>query len=359
MTQACLACNTEVKRNDKHVKCVMCKLKYHLRCSNLNSDAFTIINANANVNFTCNYCSKIDINSEIQELKVALSECMAEIRKQSDMISKITNDKGCNQDKLLYSEVAHRNEEILILKPVNEKQTNSVTRKDLVSNIDPSKLAVGVENVRNISKGAVLIKCADTHSRNTIKSKVEEVLNDKYQIENGVKRNPRVIIVGVEEDIINLEEENMKRALLEQNDLRNMANDIKIIAKFMTKNKKSGSIIIETEPTHFNTLLKMDKINLGWRKCKLYEYFNVRRCFKCLAYGHKAAECTQDVSCSKCAGNHNSNECNTESVMCINCVRASKKYKIKIDTEHNAFDKNCTCYKRAIEQATNKTNYAI
>ena len=42
------------------------------------------------------------------------------------------------------------------------------------------------------------------------------------------------------------------------------------------------------------------------------------RCFKCQGFGHTSGRCQNKESCARCAGDHNSRHCQTESVWCVN-----------------------------------------
>ena len=45
----------------------------------------------------------------------------------------------------------------------------------------------------------------------------------------------------------------------------------------------------------------------------------VRRCFKCQRYGHKAVVCKSKDRCGKCAGEHRTSACNGGHPLCVNC----------------------------------------
>ena len=60
------------------------------------------------------------------------------------------------------------------------------------------------------------------------------------------------------------------------------------------------------------------------------------RCFKCQGFGHTSGRCQNKESCARCAGDHNSRHCQTESVWCVNC-RGS----------HTARSTRCPVYLRA------------
>ena len=45
----------------------------------------------------------------------------------------------------------------------------------------------------------------------------------------------------------------------------------------------------------------------------------IKQCFKCQAYGHKASVCTRKARCEKCAQEHETRECQSETMLCANC----------------------------------------
>jgi len=47
--------------------------------------------------------------------------------------------------------------------------------------------------------------------------------------------------------------------------------------------------------------------------------FQVMQCFNCCEYGHRAANCKRKSRCGKCAGKHNTKECDSTTVQCVHC----------------------------------------
>jgi len=47
--------------------------------------------------------------------------------------------------------------------------------------------------------------------------------------------------------------------------------------------------------------------------------FQVMQCFNCCEYGHRAANCKRKPRCGKCAGKHNTKECDSTTVQCVHC----------------------------------------
>jgi len=44
--------------------------------------------------------------------------------------------------------------------------------------------------------------------------------------------------------------------------------------------KEEGSIIIELNKNIHRLMMKEKKMNVGWKKCSIFEQFNVKTCFK-------------------------------------------------------------------------------
>ena len=70
-----------------------------------------------------------------------------------------------------------------------------------------------------------------------------------------------------------------------------------------------------------------------------------------------AKNCNSAVVCGKCSSNHNTNDCNSGILTCINCVNASRALKIELGTNHSAFSSECHVYKRKIELEKHRVDY--
>lgn len=78
------------------------------------------------------------------------------------------------------------------------------------------------------------------------------------------------------------------------------------------------------------------KVNVGWRKYRVFNYFSVKRCFKCWGYYYIAKNCTRQETCHKCAGEHKADECKAKKRTCVNCMYTIKAYNLKINDEHDS-----------------------
>ncbi|KAK9720559.1 hypothetical protein QE152_g21975 [Popillia japonica] len=192
------------------------------------------------------------------------------------MLECLTKGENINTSRL-YSNVTKKNSEVLVVKPKHDKQSE-ITKKDVKTKINPGKLAVGVETVTNISSGGIGINCSNNESKEKIKDTVRKELGNKYEIIEPKLKNPKIIAVGIESEIIDQEDNEILDSIIKQNALReiddSIADQIKIIRKYKPKAKRDhGNIVIEVD---------------------------IIRCFKCMGFNHFAKDCRNDIACGKC-----------------------------------------------------------
>lgn len=115
--------------------------------------------------------------------------------------------------------------------------------------------------------------------------------------------------------------------------------------------RESGNIIVETDAETHKKLLNKGKVNLGWRKCKVYDFVSVLRCFKCWGFNHMAKHCRKEEICQHCAGNHKGNDCEAKRKKCINCMEKIRRYNNNnIKDDHEATDSKCPTYLKKMEE---------
>lgn len=71
---------------------------------------------------------------------------------------------------------------------------------------------------------------------------------------------------------------------------------------YKTKRRyKPFNAVIEVDVDVYNVLIFTGKVNLGWDKCAVFDGIFIRRCYKCLGFGHKSTECSGNNICADCA----------------------------------------------------------
>lgn len=400
----CGKCNEIVDdEDDDFVVCDgLCDKKYHIKCS-VGKTVYNKFVENENLLFLCEECRKFSIkslnghlrkimsylfildekldrqNSKMINLSTSLEEVQRDVKLKEipkEQHEQETEVKLCkvkqNVQKVSEGEYgteaihldATRNKSYsgaLMVKPVKEQNSN-ITRSDLADKIDPAKLEIGINSMKNIRNGGVLIDCGDKKARGIMSAKLGEEFGNKYKIEETKLRNPKIVIRGAENKYMECDDRKIIESIIAQNDLRVLDEDvetkIKVVRKYINRSKKNVcNIILETDCSLYERIKSWEKLNIGWRRCLMADYYNVVRCFKCAGYNHFSGECKNERVCFKCSGDHEGRECESTEHKCVNCMKKVESLKIDLDVNHTAYDENCPCYKRIIEAICRKTNF--
>jgi len=77
------------------------------------------------------------------------------------------------------------------------------------------------------------------------------------------------------------------------------------------------------------------------------KYVRIIRCYRCNCYGHMTNDCKFDEHCAKCSNRHDSRECNSVNLTCINCKSLNDK---SVDCNHSADSPKCQVYRNLLRQ---------
>lgn len=382
----CIKCKIKSTPKDSKniILCDICREYYCGECSGLNATEVRCMQfQKKNLIFNCPQCkegkaSMMKIEEKIMDQikrsyekfeNEILSKLFIELKNirvefessHKEILNKMQNEissKLGTGDQKSYSTVASSGlqtttNEVLVIKP-REKQESGKTKTELKQKIDPRELSIAVENMKEVKGGAVVINCCDKKTKEKIKEKVENEL-ENYKVEEGLQKYPKIIIRGIEEEFIGGTDQYIIDCIKEQNDLE--SNDIAVIKKFKQVGKRNhGNVILSVKNVALKEkICNEGKLNIGWRRCFVQEFFSVVRCFKCARYGHMAMKCENNTTCFKCSGNHKTSECESVFLKCINCREANIKFKKSLKVDHEANDPNCECYKRLVNLEARKT----
>lgn len=115
------------------------------------------------------------------------------------------------------------------------------------------------------------------------------------------------------------------------------------------------AIVIEMSELIHQHILKKGFLNMGWSRCKVFDYVKMTRCYKCWGFFHIAKYCKKDEVCGKCAGSHPTNDCNNDIVKCISCENDKNGLNLtEIEKSHYVKDKNCPSFKYFLDKLKRK-----
>lgn len=295
---------------------------------------------------------KMLIKEAVQEEITAIKQEMEDLRKmiRGGMHASVEGVHGSYSDI-----VKKKKENIIIIKP-KVQQESETTKKIIKEKIDIKNMPMGITKVRKGREGTVILGCETGEEINKLKDVMQSKLGENYNVTESRQRKTKIKIININEEEMELDGDELLDTIKRQNSMDE--SRISIVKKISKRKNtddsqprsKSGAIIIEVDEITHDLMLKKEKLNIGWRKCPVFDHVSIKRCFKCWGFYHIAKNCTRDETCHKCAGTHKASECRKKENKCVNCMIKIKTYNLKIKDDHDALDPECPTYKRAVEE---------
>jgi hypothetical protein len=237
---------------------------------------------------------------------------------------------------------------VLIVHPKENKK-----REDLLAALDTiDSSLIEIRDIKRISNGGLAITCENEAARDLLLDKINDCLPDRANVREPTKMNPRLKIKYVShapnDDIVLLDDLMRENKVLREASVCKLVRREKVFKKGVL-DKDNINIIIEIDGLSYNKIMEVRKLKFHWQICMCVDSISVKRCFKCLQFGHLVANCINELACANCAGNHKAAECDSRVVKCSNCALMNQKHNLNLNTNHKAFSEKCSVYKRKIE----------
>lgn len=119
------------------------------------------------------------------------------------------------------------------------------------------------------------------------------------------------------------------------------------------RGKSLTNWIVKTTPEVHFWLLWVGRLSINWRSCRVVDYVEVTRCYKCQKYSHVAKTCKSDIEVCKHCGQtgHDFPACRYKSAppKCANCRSGSR--------DHQTDSVVCPSYEAALRGLIWRTAY--
>lgn len=277
----------------------------------------------------------------------------------SEMAAKMADISGENR---ILKEITGNNKQYqnlgkkIIISP-KEEQTTEKTEEDIKKQIDP--IETGVIGIKNAKDGKIIVTCRNSQHIEKLQEDIKKKFCEKYSTKIPDKRFPSIKVIGVTHQ---MDKKEIVQNIKIQNEFPEEPQKMEVTV-IKNKKLKTGEeyiIYLEVDTQTHGILLQMQKINIGWERVRVFDAFDIKRCYKCYGFNHKGSECKKDsFVCPKCTGDHKSEECmairGTEK--CNNCINTKNKLKINLDSNHPAWSFECPVYKRKLELEKKKVNF--
>jgi hypothetical protein len=205
---------------------------------------------------------------------------------------------------------------IVIIKSKIVGQESTVTEKMIKQEIDP--MLTPVCGMKTVSNGGVILRCQNKNELNNCKEQIEKELGQNYNVVVPKSKRPVLKIVGLTEM---LSEDELIEKIVAQNAFFRLDSNIEVVE--LKKKERKMFVAVRCDAEAYRELMKREKINIGWDRCRVYEQIQILRCFKCAGFNHKAYDCQNETACAKCAGSHELTQCDSNIEKCVNCMRVN------------------------------------
>ncbi|XP_050065327.1 uncharacterized protein LOC126554281 [Aphis gossypii] len=171
-----------------------------------------------------------------------------------------------------------------------------------------------ISRAANLPRGDILVKPADEGTYKALKDM--EAAGKTVREEKA--RWPTVLIYDVDRDV---ESSKLSGMIMEQNPELGLEKE-SVVPLFMKGSKAEEQVwwVCSVRPSHFRTIVGKS-LYIGMSRCRVKEYVDIVRCFKCQRFGHRAAMCQAKAdTCGRCAvQGHRARDCEGGPVKCANC----------------------------------------
>lgn len=245
-----------------------------------------------------------------------------------------------------------------------ENKESEEVKKTLKAMVKPAEIGLQVKRITKIRNGVILE--AETEEG------IEKLMKDEGLQKAGVKvekpnsKKPMVMVYDVSAALKDEEvKEEVYRRNMGQSGIAEQAFQEEFEIKHRYKDRGGGKnagnrnhLVVECSVRVRNWLRSRGRIFVEWESCRIKDYIDVPRCYKCQRYGHVAKLCNGDKTvCPHCSGDHEIKDCKKtgkEGARCINCVREGRT-----EVKHPANWKGCPGYEKAVKRYNEQIDYGL
>ena len=217
--------------------------------------------------------------------------------------------------------------------------------------------------IQPLSKNKVRVEF-DTEDQRNATLKIAQG-NKNINAEEAKRRNPMVIIKGVDNSI---KSEELINLIRHQNPSVDSAfkqeGDIRLCFTRENKNKNLYNAVIETTPGVRRSIVELKRLNIDYKRIHASDFSPFVQCYRCLQFGHTTKKCNAtDTPCSHCASKeHTYKECPDKEdaikIRCYNCHAHNVRNNASVNDSHSATSaKNCPRIKALTKRITERVDY--
>lgn len=349
----CRSKDWKIEANELKVRCHYCDRTFHPKCSGFddaNAENFAkMVKYCDHVKYYCLICKEkgvVDLIKHYSEKTIAyfkkeldvITQQLTELPKLKDDVNEKIDGLSvlCDKSEPWSTVVRKKSNKApsVVIKPKNLNTKRDEIRKTLNEKLDSAEY--GFVEARMSSKNGLIISCDNKAKQEEFASKAEQVLGDKFDVKCNKELMPRMKIISVIVDNDLADMAKVETLLSDRNvELKN-AEHAKVVFMFQRKKYESATekcfdVIMEVDKqTYKHFVSDGNRIKLAWMSCHVYDGTYIKRCSKCLGFGHNKDVCKREAACIKCGGNHLRKDCKSAEERCANCQRVNALAKKEV-----------------------------
>lgn len=232
----------------------------------------------------------------------------------------------------------------LIIHTCGETSYADILRK-VKSDPKLERLGQNVKNIRKTVKGELLLELNKSAHQSTVEFRhtVEEVLGTSAEVRS-LSHEVDIEIRDIDE--VTSKEEVYEALVRQEGELETLQ-----FTAIKSLRRAYGGTQIATvglSAALAARLIKTAKIRIGWVVCRIREKIKPRRCFKCMDYGHTAANCKSPNDytnhCLRCGENGHKIKTCEKQPMCLLCSNTTN------NSDHVTGAFICPYYREALQK---------
>lgn len=247
------------------------------------------------------------------------------------------------------------NEVLIVPTEAASFEDSEATKKAILAAINPTTAGIRVKAVRKAAnKGVVVV----TETAKDLAKFMENptLSSAGLLVSRNAGNMPRVLVYDVPREMAEGSvAETIRRQNFDDIHASKIAEQLKMIFRTGTRDKDTVNCVFEATPELRKRMLNKGRVYVGWGSCRVRDFLEASRCYKCQSHGHIAKMCrVENDVCAHCAvSGHDVKECPSKErpATCVNCKKAGRKSK------HAASSKSCPSYTAALERKAMTINY--
>ena len=336
-----------------------------------------------NIQYVCDAC-KQDRQAKM-DIVISNRMCVMEeqMRAMTDMMTEMKNSKGeqatTNNDALtqevtelksLVQNLVQKSTTVPETQPEPPKITyaSKVEKSVIVVKKTATGQEANIEDIQNIAvrtgsavskayrneTGDAVVVCENKDAQEKMRPALQTTMSD-FKVVTPPARKPTI-------NIAEISKKYSKEELFDVIKAQNASRGIAITAEnfqilFIKPHQKDESLFMSAVRVADNlrdAIKSADnRIIVNSVSCPVFDRFFVRRCNRCQGLNHwKDDCCAENPICGTCAGEHETKNCTSESIKCVNCTNAGIT-----SNRHKTSWYKCTAYENAQEKFKSTINY--